>query len=146
MLVGAISDKVDPVMMNRAIVNGILSDLRSDKRRPDALAALSLVRLLDMYATDRFEENQHIGILEQGKFQDFNASDNSRAYKLLQAGIDSMREKLGYTRTELVERLEPLLAHFAKENEEAGIDLPADDVAELERFLATLSETLTEPR
>ena len=45
---------------------------------------------------------------------------------------------------ELVAGLDPLLLHFTKDDDEAGVDLPPGDVAKLEQFLATLSETLTE--
>jgi hypothetical protein len=144
MLVGAAPDKIDPVMMNRAIANGVLGDFRSGVRRPDALAVMSLARLLKMYAEGRLEDNYHIGVLEQEKFDDFNALDSSRAYELLRSALERTRVRLGYTREELVAGLDPLLLHFAKDDDDAGVDLPPGDVAKLEQFLAALSETLTE--
>lgn len=146
MLVGAMFDRVDPVTMNRAIVNGVLSDFQINRKRPDALAVLSLVRLLGMYAVDRIEDNEHIGILEQDSFEDFNASDNSRSYDALRLAMDITRQKLGYERADFVARIQALLSHFADDDDDTPVDLAERDFVEIEHFLSTLSEALTEPR
>ncbi len=142
MLISATSDKVNPVIMNRAITNGVLADIKDGNRRPDALAVLTLMRLLEMYAADRFESNPHVGLLEQEEFEDFNVLDDSSSNDALRKAMEATRKALGVTREEFVATFQPLLAHFSEENEQAGIDLDPENLAVMEQFLSMLSKAL----
>lgn len=145
MLMSATTRTVNPIIMSRAIADAVLSELRaSGGQRAERLAVLSILRLLRMYETDQFRLSRSVGILKRDDSADLNSRRPARQYDQLRDALQSAHDRFsrGSSKTQFVESVRNLFAHFAVDGTSGYTD--ADRIEKAERFLSVLSESLEE--